>query len=1041
MTDLPLLAVKRPLMIFVLNLLIIIAGFAAFLGTEVRELPNVDRPTVTVSASLPGAAPETMDSEVTSILENAAARVNGVRNIRSSSEENSTRIRVQFDPGSDLDAAATDIREAVSRVTRELPDRVEQVRVVKADADAESIMTVAVSSRDYDITELTRIVENDIIPELLAAEGVASIDPFGTRERQLRVAIDPIRLARFGLTISDVAAALEQAPFDTPVGSLNSAEQNLIVRAEANAATPELIAQINIRDEVHVGDVAEAYFAPADATSYVRLDGEPVIGLGVVRQANSNTIAISDATRIAVDRLDARFDDIEIRVISDDAAFIRVSVQEVLTTLFITVAVVMATIYLFFGHVKPTLIPSASIPIALIGVVAGIWMFGFSINLLTLLALVLATGLVVDDAIVVLENAQRLQKEEGLGKKSSAVLGTRQVYFAVIATTAVLVSVFVPISFLPSETGRLFREFGFVLAMAVILSTFVAVSLVPALAAKIDLAGDNAEPNPRLAAIAGSVARSYRKGVAACVARPWATLGGSLVALGLAGLAYTQIPQELTPDEDRSTFYVWASGPDGVGLNFMDREMDEIEVVLEPYLESGEVTSTLSIVGRYDPNRIYVTATLADWEERERSQSAIVEEVSGPLDEIPGARVSAFGRGTLSGGWGGGGGGIEAALLGNDYEGIYRSAKALSDAIATRSDILSDPEISYQPTQPQLSIGIDRARAADLGVNFDDLALTLRAMVDGAEIVDLNVQDQAIPIFLTSKAVAIKGPDDLGNLYVRSDTGSLVPISSLTLFREEGVAAELDRTEQRRAIEVEAAIKPGVPLAEATAEFERLADETLAEDIDMLLRGEAEQLEDSGNELLLTYAFALLIVFLVLVAQFESLASPFVILCSIPFALAAALFALFLSGSSLNIYSQIGLVMLIGLMAKNGILVVEFADQRREEGAEVREAIVDAATIRLRPIAMTLISTILGAVPLVIASGAGAEAREAIGWVIFGGLGIAAIFTLFLVPALYTLIAPFGKPRSVDLARLNRELEEHRDGSGEGDGPLVGAPA
>ena len=1029
------LAVKRPLLIFVLNLLIVIAGIAAFLGTEVRELPNIDRPTVTVSANFPGAAPETMDAEVTSVLENAAARVNGVRQIRSSSEENNTRIRVQFDPGTDLDAAASDIREAISRVSRELPDRVEQVNVVKADADAEAIMTIAVSSQKYDVTDLTRIVENDIIPELLAAEGVASIEPFGARERQLRVAIDPIRLARFGLTISDVAAALEQAPFDTPVGSLNSDSQNLIVRAEANAATPELISAVAIRGEVRIGDVAEAYFAPADATSYVRLDGEPVIGLGVIRQANSNTIAISDAVRATAERLDNRFDDIEIRVISDDATFIRVSVQEVLITLLITVGVVMATIFLFFGHAKPTLIPSATIPIALIGVVAGIWMLGFSINLLTLLALVLATGLVVDDAIVVLENAQRLQKEEGLGRKSSAVLGTRQVYFAVIATTAVLVSVFVPISFLPSETGRLFREFGFVLAMAVILSTFVAVSLVPALAAKIDLAGENAEPNPRLARFAGKVAGKYRKWLSRSVARPLATLFASFVALAIAGLAYTQIPQELTPDEDRSTFFVWASGPDGVGLNFMDREMDEIEQVLEPYLESGEIESTLSIVGRYDPNRIQVTAALADWDDRERSQTDIVRAINEPLDELPGSRASARGRGTLSGGWGQSGG-LQVALLGNNYEGIYQSAKALADAIATQSDILSDPEISYSPTQPQLSIAIDRSRAADLGVNFDDLALTLRTMVNGAEIVDLNVDDQAIPIFLTARAVTITRPSDLGNLFVRSGTGALVPISSITQLTEEGVAAELDRTEQRRAIEVEAAIAPGVPLADAVAEIERLADDTLAEDIDLLLRGEAEQLEESGNELLLTYGFALLIVFLVLVAQFESLASPFVILCSVPFALAAALFALFLSGTSLNIYSQIGLVMLIGLMAKNGILMVEFADQRREEGAEVREAIIDAATIRLRPIAMTLISTILGAVPLILASGAGAEAREAIGWVIFGGLGIAAIFTLFLVPALYMLIAPFGKPRSVDLARLKRELEEHR----ESDGTFAGSP-
>jgi hydrophobe/amphiphile efflux-1 (HAE1) family protein len=1038
--DLPMLAVKRPLLIFVLNLLIVIAGVAAILGTEVRELPDIDRPVVSVSASLPGAAPETMDAEVTSVLENAAARVNGVRQIRSSSEENNSRIRVEFNPGTDLDAAATDIREAVSRVTRELPERTEQVRVVKADEDADAIVTLAVSSNAYDVAELTRIVENDIIPELLAAEGVASVDTFGTRETQLRVAVDPIRLARYQLTMGDVAAALENAPFDTPVGSFSSDAQDLIVRAEANAADPQAIAAITVQDEVRIGDIAQTYFAPADATSYVRLDGEPVIGLGIIRQANSNTIAISDATRAATQRINARFAEIDIRVIADDAEFIRVSVREVLMTLAITVFVVMVTIFLFFGHWKPTLIPSTAIPVALIGVVAGIWALGFSINLLTLLALVLATGLIVDDAIVVLENAQRLQKDKGLGRKAAAVLGTRQVYFAVIATTAVLVSVFVPISFLPSETGRLFREFGFVLAIAVILSTFVAVSLVPALAARIDLADDAAEPNPRLARFAGKAAYRYGDAVERCIAHPGRTVAVGLLALLGAAAIYTQIDEELVPDEDRSTIFLWASGPDGVGLSFMDREMDEIEVILEPLLESGEVQSTLSIVGRYDPNRILVNMTLADWDERERSQAQIVEELNEPLDRLPGSRASARGRGTLSGGGGPGAGGIEVALTGDDYAGIYRSARALADAIDTGSDILSDAEISYQPTQPQLSIGIDRDRAADLGVDLDELALTLRVMVDGEEVVDLNVDDQAIPIFLTSETVSITRPSDLGNLFVRSDAGGLVPVSSLTRFTEEGVAAELDRTEQRRAIEVEAVIAPGTPLADAVTEIERLADSVLADNIEMILQGEAQQLAESSNELLLTYGFAILIVFLVLVAQFESLASPLVILASIPFALAAALFALFASGTSLNIYSQIGLVMLIGLMAKNGILMVEFADQRREEGASVPEAIGEAARIRLRPIAMTLISTVAGALPLVLASGAGAEAREAIGWVIFGGLGIAGVFTLFLVPALYTLIAPLSKPRSVDLTRLERELAQDEADRGSS-AALTEAPA
>ena len=1023
--DLPMLAVKRPLLIGVLNLLIVIAGIAALLGAEVRELPNVDRPIVSVTASLPGAAPETMDSEVTSILEDAVARVSGVRQISSSSEENNSRIRVEFNPGIDLDTAASDVREAVSRVNRDLPERVEQVTVVKADQDAQPIMTLAVQSTEYDQAELTRIVENDIVPELLAAEGVASIEQFGTRARQMRVSVDPARLNRFGLTLTDVADALENAPYDVPVGSFRSDAQELVVRAEASATSPALIENVVIDGTTRVGDVAQADFAPANATNFVRLDGRPIVGLGVVRQASSNTIEISDSIRQGVDRLNERFSDISIEVVSDDAEFIRISVREVLITLGFTILVVVGTMLVFFRAWRPTVVPSATIPVALVGVVAGIWLMGFSINLLTLLALVLATGLIVDDAIVVLENAQRLQNK-GLGRRAAAVLGTRQVFFAVVATTAVLVSVFVPISFLPSEAGRLFREFGFVLAVAVIISSFVALSLVPALAARFDLTSDKEETEGGHLSRWGHKANDwYESALRRCLDRPKLVGIASIVVAGAAGLLYSQLDNELVPDEDRGVITVDATGPDGVGLDFMDGELDEVERVLQPYLDSGEVESTFSIVGRYDPNRVRVTAQLADWNDRDRSQTEIVDELNEPLQEIPGSRTNARGRGTLS--FGGGGHGIEVALTGAEYDTIYASAQALATAIDTQSDILSNAEISYQPTQPQLSVQIDRQRAADLGVDLDDLSQTLRAMIGGDDLVDLNVGDQAVPIFLTAQAVTVTNPSDLRNLYVRGTVGgesSLVPLSTLAQIEEQGIAAELDRTEQRRAIEVSANIEAGTPLRDAVDEIERLSDEAVGPGIDMLLQGEAESLEETSNDLLLTYGFALIIVFLVLVAQFESLTSALVVLLTVPFALAAAIFSLYLSGVSLNIYSQIGLVMLIGLMAKNGILIVEFADQLRQQGRSVREAVEEAAAIRLRPIAMTLISTVLGAVPLILASGAGSEARQSIGWVIFGGLGIAGVFTLFLTPVIYLAIARFGKPRNVDLERLNSEIED-----------------
>ncbi|WP_234028756.1 efflux RND transporter permease subunit [Pseudoblastomonas halimionae] len=1015
------LAVKRPLLVGVLNLLIVIAGLAAFAGIEVRELPNVDRPIVSVSASLPGAAPETMDSEVTSVLEDAVARVTGVREIRSSSEENNTRIRAEFNPGVDLDTAASDVREAVSRVTRDLPDRVEQVNIVKADADAQPIMILAVSSDLYGEAELTGVVENDVVPELLTAEGVASIGQFGTRALQMRVSVDPARLNRFGLTISDVSTALERAPYDVPVGSFRSDAQELVVRADASATNPELVREVIVAGTTRVGDVAEVTLAPADATNFVRLDGRPIVGLGVVRQASSNTIEISNSIRASVERVNARYEGIAITVVSDDADFIEISVREVLITLGFTILVVVGTMLVFFRAWRATIIPSTTIPVALVGVLAGIWLMGFSINLLTLLALVLATGLIVDDAIVVLENNQRLQNK-GLGRRAAAVVGTRQVFFAVVATTAVLISVFLPISFLPSEAGRLFREFGFVLSVAVLISSFVALSLIPALSAKFDLRSAEDETD-RLASWGGRMRERYTSALGWCLDRGKVVIGSAVAVAALSGLLFFQLDSELVPDEDRGVIEVDATGPDGVGLDFMDRELDEIEMVLQPYLDSGEIQSTFSIVGRYDPNRVRVTAQLSDWGDRDRSQTEIVEELNEPLGDIPGSRTNARGRGTLSFG-GGGGGSIEVALTGGEYDNIYRSALALSEAIDTDSSILSNPDISYQPTQPQLSIRIDRQRAADLGVDLDDVAQTLRAMVGGDDIVDLNVGDQAVPIFLTSQAETVTNPSDLRNLYVRTESRALVPMSTITEIVEQGVAAELDRTEQRRAIEVSADIEEGRPLQEAVEEIERLSAEAIASDIDMLLQGEAESLEETSDDVLLTYMFALVIVFLVLVAQFESVTSALVVLLTVPFALAAAILALFLSGISLNIYSQIGLVMLIGLMAKNGILIVEFADQLRHQGRDVRQAVEEAAAIRLRPIAMTLISTVLGAVPLILASGAGAEARQSIGWVIFGGLGIAGFFTLFLTPMIYLGIARFGQPRSVDLAKLQEEIDD-----------------
>jgi hydrophobe/amphiphile efflux-1 (HAE1) family protein len=1023
--DLPSISIRRPVMVLVANLLIVLAGIAAILAVEVRELPDVDRPIVSVRVEYPGASPETMDAEVMNLLEGAVARLSGIQNISSASEENNGRMRVEFSAGTDLDNASADVREAVSRVSRQLPDRVEQVTVVKADDDADPIINVAIVSDMLTQEQLTRIVEKDIVPTLISIKGVADVALAGNRQRVLRVAADPLRLTSFNLSVDDVAAALMQAPFDVPAGSFRSRDQELIVRANATIVDASDVADIVIREPVRIGDVANVYFGPADATSMTRLNGKPVLGLGIIRQARSNTIEISANVNAAVERINARFDNLEAVVTDDKATFIRSSVSEVLVTLALTVAIVIATIWLFMGSLRATLIPSVAIPVALIGTVAAIWLFGFSINILTLLALVLATGLVVDDAIVVLENTYR-RRNQGLGARAAAVLGTRQVFFAVVATTVVLISVFVPISFLPSTAGRLFREFGIVLAAAVIISSFVALSLVPAAAARLLRNEDENRVPGTLSVIGERMTAAYRGSLSFLLDRPWLPVGFALAFAIGGGFAYQGLDRELIPTEDRGTINIFASGPDGVGIDYMDRQTEKIEALVQPLLDSGEAKSLYSVVGAWDPNRSRVILPLADWSTRERSQQEIEATLRGPLADIPGARVGIWATNSLNLRRRGDGG-VNVALLGNDYDVIFEAAKTFTQAIEARLPQLSRPDISYDPTQPQLTVDIDRRRAADLGIDLPALAATLRAMIDGDELVDLNIDDEAVPILLESASGKINDPSDLVNLYVNTAVGEAVPISSIVTLKEEGVAAELGRQAQRRAIEINIERADGYPLATAVSDLKLLAEEVLPPDVSLLLLGEAATLDETSREVALTYLVALAVVFLVLAAQFEGFMSALVVSLIVPFGIAAAIFALLITGTSLNIYSQIGLVLLIGLMAKNSVLLVEFADQLRDEGLDVRRAIEEGATIRLRPVMMTLMSTVLGGLPLILGSGAGAEARISIGWVVFGGLGIAALFTLYLTPALYLLLARLSNARAAETERLVEELR-HAEG-------------
>ena len=1015
---LPALGVKRPWLVTVINLLIAIAGLVAIFAIEVRELPDVDEPVVNVRANLPGASPETMDGEVTRILEGAVARVSGVKEVNSNSEEGNSRIRAVFDPGANVDRAAADVREAVSRVQRQLPDNVEQLAVFKSDEDAEEIMRIAVLADGISEQDLATIVERDVVPAFISLPGVADVPLFGSRRQILRVELDPGRMSTYGLTVTDIRSVLAQAPLDVPAGSFRTSDQTLLVRADAAVESEADIGNLLITDKVRLRDVARIAYTPDDATSVVRLNGQRVLGVGVVRQAGSNTIQISKGAHQAVALFNAQRDDIKLQVISDEAVFINGAVSEVLRTLAFSVLIVILTIRLFSGSWRFTLVPAIAIPISLLGTLAASWVLGFSINILTLLALVLATGLIVDDAIVVLESVQRRQKR-GEGSSAASVLGTQSVFFAVIATTMVLVAVFVPIAFLPGTSGRLFREFGLVLTVAVAISSFVALSLVPALMARL---GKSESPVPGQSDTPNIFQRFYSGSLRSVLSYPVTSV---LVSMGIAAAAasvYTSLDSELLPTEDRGTLNMFARGPAGVGLPYTERQSDQIEAIFQPYLESGIIERLYTVAGRWDANIIYVVGTLKPWDERDISQQELTAEIQPQLSQLPGVTARVYGSNSLNmrGGWRGG---IQFVLLGSEYEEIYAAARVYADAIRERLDSVDNPRIDYTPSQAQVAIKIDRERLADLNVSIDELAQTLRVMVDGVRVVDLNGRDQSIPVVLKAGKNRIQGPNDLVNLFVRSQTGQLIPLASLVTVVEEGVPDELRRLYQRRSISIDMQTVEGVALQTAVDDLMALAKEVVPSSITVVPEGEAARLGESQRDSLYAYGLALLIVFLVLVAQFESLTSALVIMTIVPFGLAAAIFALFITGTSLNVYSQVGLVMLIGLIAKNGILLVEFADQRRDAGASVRDAIEDAANIRLRPIAMTLISTVLGALPLILSSGPGSEAREAVGWVVFGGLGLTAFFTLFLTPVIYLAVARFSKPRADARLKLEQELE------------------
>jgi HAE1 family hydrophobic/amphiphilic exporter-1 len=1013
--------VRRPILAIVMNALIVLAGVAGLFGAEIRELPNVDRPVVTITTPFPGASPEAVDQELTGRIEGAVGRVSGVRSISSNSRFGRSRVTVEFNDNVDIDVAATDVRDAVGRIVNDLPEDADQPEIVKADANAQPVMRIAVTSNARSPQELTAIVQDRVEDRLISVEGVADLQIYGDREPIFRVDINQLELASRGLTLGDMQQLLASAAFDTPAGDLAGDRQSINVRTTANVDTVEAFEALEIKPSVKVGDVAQVTLGPASGETVLRANGQLGLGIGVIRQATSNTLEISTAVREVVAELNETLpEDITIAVTSDDAVFISGSIEEVVKSLGFAMLIVVAVIFVFLRDVRATLIPTITLPVALIGTLAAIYIVGFSINILTLLALVLATGMVVDDAIVVLENIVR-QRAQGMGPRAAAVNGTSQVFFAVITTTATLAAVFIPLSFLPGQAGGLFREFGFTLAMAVMLSSVVALSLCPMLASR--LLARPAKENPRgpMIWLGNRLVAIYAATLRMALAAPFAIVMASLFVGVTAVLLAGGIRQELTPREDRAVALLSVTAPQGVSLDYTQSKMREIEDLVGPLQESGEITNVFSISGFGADNRGFMVFTLAKWQDRDRAQDDIVGEINGKLRNVIGVRAFAIQPNSL--GIRGAGRGLAFGITGTSYDQLAEVAETMVDRLREIPD-MGQIQLEYERTQPQLFVQIDRALAADLGVDITGLGAALQALLDGRTVGSVFIEDKSFDVQMVSTSNPINDPGDLENVFVQSGNGQMIPLASFVTLEERAVAPELDREGQNRSVELTAGLTPAMSLGDALEIVREIGEEVLAPENRIVPLAEAATLDQTNSGLLITFGFAILVVFLVLSAQFESFVSAVVVMATVPLGLACAIFALLLTGQSLNVYSQIGLVILIGIMAKNGILIVEFANQLRDRGQDVHEAIVDACAIRLRPVMMTMTSTVLGGVPLVLSTGAGAEAREALGWVIVGGLGLATLFTLYLTPVAYALLAGFSQPKALQEQQLQKELDE-----------------
>ncbi|MBK5936196.1 efflux RND transporter permease subunit [Halorhodospira halophila] len=1026
------IAIRRPVLATVASVLIVVLGIASLAQLPVREYPDIDPPVVSIETRYTGAAPAVIDTEITELIESAVSSVDGIRSMTSESRDGRGETDIEFEVGRDIDAAANDVRDAIGRILDDLPADADPPVVAKTEADARPMMWLSLSSSRMSPEEMTDYADRHLVDRLSVLDGVARVRIGGERRYAMRIWLDSEALAARALTVEDVENALRRENIELPAGEIESVARQLTVRTDTRLRDRDDFARLVIErrgDElVRLGEVARVERGVEDDDTAVRLDGETAVGLGIIRQSRANTIAVADAVLAEMARLEDQLPaDLRLVVGYDESQFVRQSIREVVRTLLIAVGLVVLTIFVFLRSLRATLIPSVTIPVAVIGAFIVMGPLGFSLNVLTLLALILAIGLVVDDAIVVLENIQR-RIDEGEPPLLAAYRGVRQVGFAVIATTISLVAVFVPIAFMEGNVGRLFTEFGLVLAAAVVFSSFVALTLTGMLCSKW-LRPRAAQPGG-LEAVAErfftGLTGGYRRALGGALQAPIAVLGVGVAAAVGAYALYQALPQELTPTEDRGVFIVPASAPEGSTAAHTDAGVRELEEILRPLREeTGEARRVLSILGFGGrANSAFIIVGLEDWGDRSRSQQQIVAETMPRLMGVPGVRAFAVNPPGL--GQSGFQQPVQFVVGGTDYDEVAGWTERILARAQDENPRLVNLDSSYDATRPQLNVRIDRDRAADLGVSAEALGGTVQTLLASRTVTAYLDRGREYDVMLQAEAVDRRNPGDLDRLHVRSlNDGALIPLSALVTLEEEGAPPALSRVDRLPAVTLTASLAPGYDLGAALAYLEQVAAEELPATARISYLGLSDEFKRAGGAVFLTFGLALLIVFLVLSAQFESFVHPLIIMTAVPLAITGALGALLLGGSSLNIYSQIGMILLIGLMTKNGILIVEFANQLRDQGYSVREAIHAGAVLRFRPVLMTAISTVFGAVPLVLALGAGAESRAAIGTVIIGGMGFATLLTLFVIPVLYDWLARYTTPVNVVGAELERLERAH----------------